>query len=142
MELQPGTPIAEEDYRYHGPRPRTKVAAIVMLSDAVEAASRTLEDPSPQRIQTLTSGIITRIFLDDQLIMCDLTLSDLREISKSFNLVLGGIFHQRIDYPGIDFTGEKRRSEHLDKKQFEDKKTGNGRHKDTDGDPVKDHRPS
>jgi cyclic-di-AMP phosphodiesterase PgpH len=142
MELQPGTPIAEEDYRYHGPRPRTKVAAIVMLSDAVEAASRTLEDPSPQRIQTLTSGIITRIFLDDQLIMCDLTLRDLREISKSFNLVLSGIFHQRIDYPGIDFTGEKRRSEHLDKKQFEDKKTGNGRHKDTDGDPVKDHRPS
>ena len=142
MEHQPATPIPEEDYRYHGPRPRTKVAAIVMLSDAVEAASRTLEDPSPQRIQALTSGIITRIFLDDQLIMCDLTLRDLREISKSFNLVLSGIFHHRIDYPGVDFNGEKKRSDHLDKKQVEDKRTGDGRHKDSVGEPVKGYRPS
>ncbi|HUL01238.1 MAG TPA: HDIG domain-containing protein [Nitrospirota bacterium] len=142
MEHQPATPIPEEDYRYHGPRPRTKVAAIVMLSDAVEAASRTLEDPSPQRIQALTSGIITRIFLDDQLIMCDLTLRDLREISKSFNLILGGIFHHRIDYPGTDFNGEKKRSDHLDKKQVEDKRTGDGRHKDSVGEPVKGYRPS
>ena len=53
-ELQPYVAIAEDDYRYVGPRPRTKVAAIVMLADSVEAASRTLEDPSPQRIQALT----------------------------------------------------------------------------------------
>ncbi len=121
-ELQPFAHIAEEDYRYPGPRPRTKVAAIVMLSDAVEAASRTLENPTPDRIQMLTSSVITRFFLDDQLSMCDLTLKDLRVISRSFNLILTGIFHQRIDYPGMDFSGEKKHSEHQNNKQAEEKK--------------------
>ena len=125
-ELQPFASIAEEDYRYPGPRPRTKVAAILMLSDAVEAASRTLDDPTPQRIQMLTNSVITRIFLDDQLSMCDLTLKDLRVISRSFNLVLTGIFHHRIDYPGMDFNGEKKHHEHQDKKQSEEKKAANG----------------
>ena len=128
-DLQPYVKIAEEDYRYPGPRPRTKVAAIVMLADSVEAASRTLDDPSPQRIQALTSSVITRIFLDDQLSMCDLTLKDLREISKSFNLILSGIFHHRIDYPGIDFGGAKKRIDHSDKKQTEEAKTAGSGHK-------------
>jgi putative nucleotidyltransferase with HDIG domain len=141
-DLQPVAAVAEEDYRYHGPRPRTKVAAIVMLSDAVEAASRTLEDPTPQRIQMLTSSIITRIFLDDQLIMCDLTLKDLREISKSFNFVLSGIFHQRIDYPGMEFSGEKKHNEHPDKKQAEDKKPGAGKNKDAVRSAAAEERPS
>ncbi len=121
-ELQPSVPIAEEDYRYPGPRPRTKVAAIVMLSDAVEAASRTLDDPTPDRIQMLTNAVITRFFLDDQLSMCDLTLMDLRVIARSFNLVLTSIFHHRIDYPSMDFNTEMKHSEHQDKKQSEEKK--------------------
>jgi putative nucleotidyltransferase with HDIG domain len=130
-ELHPFAPIAEEVYRYPGPRPRTKVAAIVMLSDSVEAASRTLDNPTPDQIQMLTSSVITRFFLDDQLSMCDLTLKDLRVISRSFNLVLTGIFHHRIDYPGMDFSGEKERSEHQDNKQPEEKKAAdsNSRHK-------------
>ena len=121
-ELQPVGPVAEQDFRYPGPRPRTKVAAIVMLADAVEAASRTLVEPTPQRIQSLINSIITRIFLDDQLSMCDLTLKDLREISKSFNMILNGIFHHRIDYPGVDFSGAKKRSDHPDKKHPEEAK--------------------
>jgi putative nucleotidyltransferase with HDIG domain len=124
-ELKPFSIISEEDYRYAGPRPRTKVAAIVMLSDSVEAASRTLDNPTPDRIQMLTNSVITRFFLDDQLSMCDLTLNDLRVISKSFNLVLAGSFHQRIDYPGIDFKGDKKHSEHQDKKYTEEKKAAN-----------------
>jgi hypothetical protein len=128
-DQRPYAEIAEEDYRYPGPRPRTKVAAIVMLADSVEAASRALENPTPQRIQALTNSVITRIFLDDQLSQCDLTLKDLREISKSFNLILNGIFHQRIDYPGMEFPGEKKRSEHHDKRQPEEKKAGNGKAK-------------
>ena len=124
-ELQPFSPIAEEDYRYPGPRPRTKVAAIVMLSDSVEAASRTLDNPTLDRIQMLTSSVITRFFIDDQLSMCDLTLNDLRVISKSFNLVLTGSFHQRIDYPGMDFKGDKKHSEHQDKKHPQEKKAAN-----------------
>lgn len=119
-DLQPFSRIAEEDYRYPGPRPRSKVAAIVMLADAVEAASRTLYDPTPQRIQALTNSVITRIFLDDQLIKCDLTLRDLRGISKSFNLILNGIFHHRIDYPGMEFQRDKRRGDYQDKKQPEE----------------------
>lgn len=141
-ELQPFVAIAEADYRYSGPRPRTKVAAIVMLSDSVEAASRTLENPTPQRIQALTDSVITRIFLDDQLSRCDLTLNDLRLISKSFNLVLTGIFHHRIDYPGMDFTGEKKRSDHQDKKQSEEKKPVTGKNTDAVPDPVAGYRPS
>jgi hypothetical protein len=113
-----------------------------MLSDSVEAASRTLEDPTPQRIQALTSSVITRIFLDDQLSMCDLTLKDLREISKSFNLSLAGIFHHRIDYPGMDFPGEKKRGEHQDKKQPEEKKPEHGRRPETAQDPFTECRSS
>jgi putative nucleotidyltransferase with HDIG domain len=120
--------VSEQDFRYPGPRPRTKVAAIVMLADAVEAASRTLADPSPPRIQGLTSSVITRIFLDDQLSMCDLTLKDLREISKSFNQSLTAIFHHRIDYPGYDFTGAKKHSDHSDKKHPEEAKTAGSTH--------------
>jgi putative nucleotidyltransferase with HDIG domain len=121
-EQQPVGLVAEQDFRYPGPRPRTKVAAIVMLADAVEAASRTLVEPTPQRIQGLTNSVITRIFLDDQLSMCDLTLKNLREISKSFNMILNGIFHHRIDYPGVEFAGAKKRSDHPDKKHAEEAK--------------------
>jgi putative nucleotidyltransferase with HDIG domain len=128
-ELQPLAVLAEQDFRYPGPRPRTKIAAIVMLADAVEAASRTLGDPSPQRIQGLTNSVITRIFLDDQLSMCDLTLKDLREIAKSFNMVLAGIYHHRIDYPGIDFGGTKKRGDHSDKKHVEEAKAASCGHK-------------
>jgi putative nucleotidyltransferase with HDIG domain len=141
-ELQPFVAIAQEDYRYSGPRPRTKVAAIVMLADSVEAASRTLDEPTPQRIQALTNSVITRIFLDDQLSMCDLTLKDLRVISRSFNLILSGIFHHRIDYPGVDFSGEKKRSDHQDKKHAEEKKAGNGKNKETARDTVTEFRAS
>ncbi len=141
-ELQPLVKIAEEDYRYPGPRPRTKVAAIVMLADSVEAASRTLENPTPERIQSMTNSVITRIFLDDQLAKCDLTLRDLRDISRSFNLILSGIFHQRIDYPGVDFFGDKRRSEHQNKKHSEETKTADSGVREKTREPAGGHRPS
>jgi hypothetical protein len=141
-ELQPLINIAEGDYRYSGPRPRTKVAAIVMLSDSVEAASRTIDDPTPPRIQALVNSVITRIFLDDQLGKCDLTLKDLRDISRSFNLILTGIYHHRIDYPGMDFLGEKKRGEHRDKKQPEETKAGNGGNREKARENAAERRPS
>lgn len=125
-ELQPTENVAEEDYRYPGPRPRSKAAAIVMLADSVEAASRVLEDPSPQRIQALTNSVITRFFLDDQLSNCDLTLKDLRDIAQSFNFILAGIFHQRIDYPGMEFPGGKHHHDDPNKKQSKEAKAGTG----------------
>lgn len=91
--------INEQDYRYPGPKPQTREAALIMLADAVEAASRTLADPTPARIQGMVQKIINNIFNDGQLNECELTLKDLHNIAKSFNQILGGIFHQRIDYP-------------------------------------------
>jgi cyclic-di-AMP phosphodiesterase PgpH len=91
--------VDEYDYRYPGPKPQTREAALIMLADAVEAASRTLHDPTPARIQGMVQKIINGIFIDGQLDECELTLKDLHNIAKSFNRVLGGIFHHRVDYP-------------------------------------------
>ncbi len=91
--------VDEYDYRYPGPKPQTREAALIMLADAVEAASRTLTDPTPARIQGMVQKIVNNIFIDGQLDECELTLKDLHKIAKSFNRVLGGIFHHRIDYP-------------------------------------------
>jgi len=90
--------INEEDFRYPGPKPQTREAGIVMLADAVEAASMTLTDPTPARIRGMVQKIINNIFTDQQLDECMLTLKDLHQIAKNFNLVLGGTFHHRIDY--------------------------------------------
>jgi len=96
----PGMPqVDERDYRYPGPKPQTREAALIMLADAVEAASRTLVDPTPARIQGMVQKIINNIFIDGQLDECELTLKDMHRIAKSFNGILTGIFHHRIDYP-------------------------------------------
>ncbi|MCX5908962.1 MAG: HDIG domain-containing protein [Deltaproteobacteria bacterium] len=91
--------VEEEAFRYPGPKPQTKEAGLVMLADAVEAASRTLVEPTPARLQGLVQKIINSIFADGQLDECELTLKDLHQIAKSFNLVLAGIYHHRIEYP-------------------------------------------
>jgi putative nucleotidyltransferase with HDIG domain len=102
--------VQEEDYRYPGPKPQTREAAILMLADAVEAAARTLADPTPARIRGAVQKIINVIFVDGQLDECDLTLRDLHRIANSFARILAGIFHQRLDYPGIQLqdSGRKR----------------------------------
>ncbi|MBL0713192.1 MAG: HDIG domain-containing protein [Desulfosarcina sp.] len=87
------------DYRYPGPKPQTREAGLVMLADAVEAASRTLDNPTPSRIQGLVQKLINAIFSDSQLDNCELTLRDLHKIAKSFNTILNGIHHHRIEYP-------------------------------------------
>lgn len=91
--------INQEDFRYPGPKPQTKEAGLVMLADMVEAASRTLSDPTPARIQGLVQKIINKAFSDGQLDECELSLKDLHEIAKGFNKTLSGIFHHRIEYP-------------------------------------------
>jgi len=91
--------VKEEDFRYPGPKPQTKEAGLVMLADVVEAASRTLVDPTAARIQGMVQKIINKVFSDGQLDECELTLKDLHEIAKSFNKTLSGIFHHRVEYP-------------------------------------------
>jgi putative nucleotidyltransferase with HDIG domain len=94
---------AEDEYKYPGPKPQTRVAALVMMADAVEASSKVLNDPTPARISALVERIINHIFLDGQLDECELTLKDISEIKKRFIYILTGILHKRIDYPGFDF---------------------------------------
>jgi putative nucleotidyltransferase with HDIG domain len=91
--------VNEEDYRYPGPRPRTKEAAVVMLADSIEAASRVLTKPSPEKIEALVKEIINKKFTDSQLDECPLTLSDLKKIVEVFTRALTGMTHGRIDYP-------------------------------------------
>lgn len=94
-----GQIVEEKDFRYPGPKPQTREAGIVMLADCVEAASRTLANPTPDRIQGLVQKLINNIFIDGQLDECELTLKNLHEIAKSFTGILNGIFHHRVDYP-------------------------------------------
>lgn len=94
-----GDLVAEHDYRYPGPKPQTREAGILMLADSVEAASRTLPDTTPARVQQLVQRIINNYFRDGQLDDCSLTLRDLHSIARSFIETLSAIRHERIDYP-------------------------------------------
>ena len=91
--------VSEEDYRYPGPQPQSREAGVLMLADGVEAAARSLGDPTEDRLQAVVSRVINAKFTDGQLDHCDLTLRDLHNIAKSFLQVLRGIYHQRPTYP-------------------------------------------
>ncbi|MFH1783071.1 MAG: HDIG domain-containing metalloprotein [Candidatus Omnitrophota bacterium] len=99
LEKKGDEDIGEESFRYPGPKPQTKEAACVLLADSVEAASRTLDEPTPSRIKGLVRKIINNKFIDGQLDECDLTLSDLERIAEVFTHILTGIFHTRVEYP-------------------------------------------
>ncbi len=103
------TDITEEKYRYPGPRPQNKVMGVLMLADAIEAASRTLSEPTTAKIRGLIKTITGDVLQDGQLDETDLTLSDLRLAGEAFHRVLANIFHQRIDYPGFDFNAAPKR---------------------------------
>ncbi len=101
--------VSKEDFRYECPKPRTKEAALVMLADSVEAAVRSLQKPTPGRLEGLTRKIIKERLNDGQLDECDLTFKDLNIIATTFIQVLGGIFHSRIEYPENMVTEIERR---------------------------------
>lgn len=90
-----------EDYRYPGPKPQTKEAGLVMLADVVEAACRSLTDPTPARIQGMVNRLINNVFSDGQLDECELTLKDLHQIARHFNQILATVHHKRIEYPAV-----------------------------------------
>ncbi len=102
--------VKEEDFRYPGPIPSSKEAAIVMLADGVEAAVRSINNPTKEKIEEMVSNIIKGRLNDGQLDNCDLTLKDLTKIKEAFLSGLGGIYHQRIEYPKLvnNKTSEKR----------------------------------
>lgn len=94
--------VQEESFRYEGPKPQTKEAAIIMLADSVEAAVRSMREPTKGKIEGLVREIIKNKLNDGQLDECDLTLKDLDTIANSFLNILLGIFHERIEYPKLD----------------------------------------
>lgn len=95
-----GEQIADDDYRYPGPKPQSREAGILMLADSVEAAARTLKTPSPAQIQSLVSRIVAAKIKDGQLQECQLTLQEIARIEEAFTRVLTlGFYHRRIEYP-------------------------------------------
>ncbi len=97
-------PGLEERFRYPGPKPQTREAAIVMLADSVEAACRSIDKPTQERLETKIHDVIRGKIEDGQLDECDLTFKDLKGISEAFLHVLSAMMHSRIDYPGIQRT--------------------------------------
>lgn len=88
-------------FRYEGPRPRTKESACVMLADTIEAAARTIPDPTPEKVDALIRKLVRGKLNDGQLDESDLTFNDLEKICSAFSTVLTGVFHERIEYPDI-----------------------------------------
>ena len=112
--------LSESDFRYHGPKPQTKEAGLVMLGDVIEASSRTLSNPTPARIRSLVRERIQGIYTDGQLDECELTLSNLNTIAETFTKILTGIFHHRVDYPESahkETNGKKEINETANQKQ-------------------------
>ncbi|SHF68238.1 HD family phosphohydrolase [Ornithinibacillus halophilus] len=91
--------VKEEDYRYPGPKPQTKEAAIICICDSVEAAVRSLKEPTEEKIEEIVSSIVNDRLMDGQLDECPLTISEVKVIHETICETLKGIFHSRIQYP-------------------------------------------
>ena len=134
-----GVDVKEDDFRYPGPKPQTKEAGLVMLADMIEAASRSLPEPTPARINGIVQKIINKVFSDGQLDECELTLKDLHEIAKSFNKTLSGIFHQRVEYPDPVTTKKTKKAANGDSDKISQENTRAKKSDDTsdDGEGLK-----
>lgn len=93
--------IQESDYRYPGPKPQSKEAAIIGIADSVEAAVRSLTNPTLTQIELLVKSIISEKLQDEQFNECDITLKELNIVAQSLRETLHGIFHSRIEYPEV-----------------------------------------
>ena len=101
-EAKPGEPVDEKDFRYPGPKPQFKEAAIMMLADSCEAAARSLARPDPENIRAIVVKIVDAVITDGQLDECDLTLQEITRIREAMISALTAIYHARIDYPGFN----------------------------------------
>src|ERR1044071_5503815 len=101
-QAKPNETVDEGDFRYPGPKPRFKEAAIMMLADSCEAAARSLARPDPENIRAIVMKIVDAIVSDGQLDQCDVTLQELTTIREAMISALTAIYHARIDYPGFN----------------------------------------
>jgi putative nucleotidyltransferase with HDIG domain len=101
-QAKPGEVIDEKEFRYPGPKPQFKEAAIMMLADSCEAAARSLARPDPENIRAIVVKIVDAVISDGQLDECDLTLQEITRIREAMISALTAIYHARIDYPGFN----------------------------------------
>jgi putative nucleotidyltransferase with HDIG domain len=97
-KTDPSGEVQETSYRYPGPKPQTVEAAVLMLADSVEGASRTLVEPTPSRIESLVEQIAMNKLLDGQFDECGLTLRQLRLVEDSLIKSLTAVYHGRVKY--------------------------------------------
>jgi putative nucleotidyltransferase with HDIG domain len=107
LEYDSHDSVNVDDFRYPGPRPRSKETALIMLADSAEAAVRSLKEPTSPRIRTVVSRIIEARMNDGELDQSGLTLNDIAIIREQFIQLLTGIFHPRIQYPGQEEERER-----------------------------------
>lgn len=91
--------VKEDNYRYPGPKPQSRETAIVLLADSVEAATRALDDPTPNKVAETVRKIINNKFIDGQLDECNLPLKEIELIAETFTRILGAMYHGRVKYP-------------------------------------------
>ena len=101
LQQADGKPVDVKDFRYSGSRPSTRESAIVMLADTIEAAVRSMSDPTPQAIQRFIERLVRGKIEDGQLSNSPLSLLDIDGICEAFSAVLSGVFHERIEYPTV-----------------------------------------
>ena len=114
--------VNDADFRYPGPKPQSKETAIVMLADAVEAATRTVQNPTPNKLRAFVEKLVDERFREGELDESDLTLRDLKNIVDAFMPVLYGIFQHRIEYPDQE---KKKSNEKVKPKKEKAVKDGN-----------------
>ena len=93
--------VKEEDFRYPGPKPQTKEAAIINIVDSAEAATRAMKEPSLEKVEALVHSIIMNRLEDEQFVECDITMKEIAIVEKMIVTSLNGTFHSRIEYPTI-----------------------------------------
>ncbi|MCK9224595.1 MAG: HD domain-containing protein, partial [Candidatus Muirbacterium halophilum] len=106
-KVEIGDSIKESSYRYPGPKPQTKEAALVMIADSIESATRSLTTATPSSIDNLIKKITNDKFIDEQFDECNLTLKEIEKVRNVFSKVLLQMFHKRIEYPDTEIVGQK-----------------------------------
>lgn len=91
-----------EDFKYPGPKPATKEAALIMLADSVEAAVRSLQDKTPEKVKERILKLIKERVADGELDQCNISMLELNKVAEEFAQALGAVHHERVEYPDLD----------------------------------------
>ena len=116
LQMSDGRHVDINDFRYAGPKPQTKEASIVMLADTIEAAVRSMKDPTPKGIDQFIERLIRGKLEDGQLSDCPLSLRDIDQICSAFSGILKGVYHERIEYPKVQQFAIKNESKPAEEK--------------------------